>query len=160
MTRLTKKSLDEMEAMAQLLRALQCAIHAHSGQVDKNGRPYIGHVLRVMGRCETLDQMIVAALHDVVEDTALTLADLRSWGFADEVILAVDLLTRQKPDVYATYIASLDDATGDVGETVRAVKIADLRDHLDSDPLMPRPADYELLKPRYEQALARLLPTS
>lgn len=51
----------------QLEKALEIALKAHRGQVDKGGKPYILHPLAVMMRMETEEEQIVALLHDVVE---------------------------------------------------------------------------------------------
>jgi len=60
-----------------LTRAIHIASEAHKNQKDKVGKPYITHVMRVMERCKSDDEKIVAVLHDVVEDTEITLDDLR-----------------------------------------------------------------------------------
>lgn len=97
----------------------------------------------------TEDERIVAALHDIVEDTDVTLDQLRTEGFAQHIVLAVGLLTRRPPWSYAEYIDTLAESPLAV-----AVKVGDLQDHL--DPSLPRPADYASLKPRYEKALEKL----
>ena len=63
-----------------LEKALILAAKAHTGQVDKGGAPYILHPIRVMLACEGEKEKIVALLHDTLEDTALTAADLRRAG--------------------------------------------------------------------------------
>ena len=55
--------------MSMLDRAIEIAVQAHSGQLDKGGAPYILHPLRVMLRMATEEERIVAVLHDVVEDS-------------------------------------------------------------------------------------------
>ena len=72
-----------------LNKAIKIAAKAHSGQVDKGGNPYILHPLRVLlNFCESESEAtkICAILHDVVEDSDITLADLRAEGFSDEII--------------------------------------------------------------------------
>ena len=81
--------------MSTLDRAIEIAVHAHAGQMDKGGEPYILHPLRVMLRMRTDMERIVAVLHDVVEDSKYTFADLRSEGFSAEVIEALEALTKQ-----------------------------------------------------------------
>ena len=76
--------------MAQTLeRAIAIAATAHTGQVDKGGAPYILHPLKVMLRMNTLEERIVAVLHDVVEDCGVSLDDLRGEGFSEEVLAAI-----------------------------------------------------------------------
>jgi len=65
-----------MESNSLLEKALTIAYTAHAGQVDKAGEPYILHPLRVMLKMRSDEEKIVALLHDVVEDTDITLADL------------------------------------------------------------------------------------
>jgi (p)ppGpp synthase/HD superfamily hydrolase len=72
---------------------------AHEGQMDKCGRPYYLHPLRVAMRllhC-TAAERHAALLHDVVEDTLVTMDDLRRMAYSEEVLDLVDLLTRRKP---------------------------------------------------------------
>lgn len=141
--------MSEQEYFGGLGEAFCHAVGVHWGQLDKNGFPYIRHVLRVMARVETHDEMIVAALHDTIEDGGETVRSLTSV-FSPDVVRAVDLISRRKgEETYAEYIDRLAS-----NPLARAVKIADLLDHL--DPSLPRPADYGSLKPRYEKALAVL----
>ena len=72
----------------------------HEGQMDKCGRPYYLHPLRVAMRLAncTPEERQAALLHDVVEDTPVTLDQLREMGYSDELLGLVDLLTRRKPE--------------------------------------------------------------
>src|SRR4029077_11078299 len=90
--------------MATIEKALQIAAHAHEGQKDKEGLPYILHPLRVMSRVEGEKAQIVAVLHDVVEDTKVTLDDLRRAGFSAEILAAVQCVTHRKEEPYAVYV--------------------------------------------------------
>ena len=75
--------------MSTLDLAIHIASKAHLGQVDKAGAPYILHPLRVMMKVSPDEHRIVAVLHDVVEDTSLTLDDLAHAGFSEEVVKAI-----------------------------------------------------------------------
>ena len=90
--------------MATLDRAIQIASAAHAGQVDKENLPYILHALRVMMHVSGIPEKIAAVLHDVVEDTAVTHADLAQEGFSAEVLDAVHRLTRTKDGKYVEYV--------------------------------------------------------
>jgi (p)ppGpp synthase/HD superfamily hydrolase len=79
-----------------LTKAIGIAIDAHKGLKDKVGKPYITHIMRVMERCKTEEEKIVAALHDVVEDTSITIDDLRKAGFSEKVLAAVAAITKNK----------------------------------------------------------------
>ncbi len=108
-----------------LNRAIQIATEAHKGQFDKGGHDYIGHPLRVMDCLETQTEKIVGVLHDVVEDTSVTLMDLYKHGFSDEVVTGVRCMTRTKIQTWNSYIG------GVMGDKVATrVKICDLRDNL------------------------------
>lgn len=80
--------------MATLEKAIEIAASAHAGQVDKAGQPYILHPLKVMLRVHTEFERLAAVLHDVVEDTSITLATLSEMGFPIQVIDAVAALTK------------------------------------------------------------------
>lgn len=111
--------------MATLERAIEIAVEAHKGQVDKAGAPYILHPLRLMLSFDSETERIVAVLHDVLEDTPWTSSQLREEGFSAEVLEAVDRLTRRKGETF-------DKFTERAGShpIARRVKIADLKDNM------------------------------
>ena len=74
--------------MSTLERAIQIATEAHKGQLDKSGKDYIGHPLRVMEMGRSEQEKIVGVLHDVVEDTDWTFERLAAEGFSEEIIAA------------------------------------------------------------------------
>lgn len=80
--------------MPTLERAIEIAAAAHAGQFDKAGQPYILHPLRVMLRVDDPHERMAAVLHDVVEDTSVTLAQLAAEGFPVAVLEAVAALTK------------------------------------------------------------------
>ncbi len=86
-------------------KALEIAQEAHKGQVDKGGEPYIYHPIYVAERMVDEVRTIVALLHDVVEDTKWTLADLTFFG--EDVIEALRLLTHDNDVPYQEYIEKL-----------------------------------------------------
>lgn len=106
--------------------AIELAVRAHHGQTDKYGQPYILHVLGVAGRCRSLEEKIVAFLHDVVEDTEHTFDDLRNLGFCERIIEAVECLTRRKGERYDSFVRRIAP-----NPLARAVKLADLEDNMD-----------------------------
>ena len=85
--------------MPTLEDAIALAVEAHRGQTQKAGQPYILHPLRVMFRCDSEMERIVAVLHDVVEDTGRTFDDLRRLGYSEEVLAALDCVTKRKARV-------------------------------------------------------------
>lgn len=110
--------------MATLEKALEIAARAHAGQKDKEGLAYILHPLRVMHRVSDEAARIVAVLHDVVEDTSVTLDDLRAAGFSDEVMAAVACVTHARHEPYAEYVVRCRN-----NPIARQVKLADLEDN-------------------------------
>ena len=84
--------------MNKLQRAIEIATEAHKGQVDKSGKDYIGHPLRVMEMGKTEEEKIVGVLHDVIEDTDWTFEKLAEEGFSDEVIAALKCVTKTSED--------------------------------------------------------------
>ena len=109
-----------------LERAIAIAAAAHEGQVDKAGAPYILHPLRMMLAVATPAARMVAVLHDVVEDTSVTLEQLREEGFPDSVVEAVDALTKRDSENYEAFIRRVAPIP-----IAREVKLADLRDNAD-----------------------------
>ena len=74
-------------------KALKLCFTAHKDQIDKSGMPYVFHPFHLAEQMQDEDSTIVALLHDVVEDTDYTLADLREMGFSAEVLEAIALMT-------------------------------------------------------------------
>lgn len=112
--------------------ATKLAFEAHEGQVGKDGLPYICHPLHVAEQMDDETSTCVALLHDVVEDTDMTLDDLQSRGMPDEVCEAVGLLTHEKHQPYADYVRAVAG-----NETARKVKLADLAHNMDESRLDP-----------------------
>jgi hypothetical protein len=130
--------------MTTIEKALQIAAKAHEGQTDKDGQPYILHPLRVMQHVEGLEAQIVAVLHDVVEDTKVTLEDLRAAGFSETILDGVRCVTHGKNESYADYVVRCK-----ANPLGRQVKLADLEDN-------SRPTRLLLRPDRLEGDLARL----
>ena len=106
-------------------RAIVITVKAHAGQTDKVGEPYILHPLRVMMKMTGETERMAAILHDVIEDSPLTLAELAQEGFQPEVIEAVDSLTRRKNEDYEDYVERASK-----NPLARKVKLADLEDNM------------------------------
>jgi (p)ppGpp synthase/HD superfamily hydrolase len=112
--------------MSTLDRALQIAAAAHVGQLDKAGQPYILHPLRVMLRVQGEHERIAAVLHDVIEDSAVTLAQLVAEGFPPVVIDAVQALTKLPGE------SRREAAARAAGNTIAlTVKLADNSENMD-----------------------------
>ena len=112
--------------MSLLEKAIAIAVEAHKGQKDKARDPYILHPLRVMFRMDTKEEMIVAVLHDVLEDTAITPDQLKEIGFSETVLEALDSVTKKAGEKYEDFVRRA--ALHPIG---KKIKLADLRDNMD-----------------------------
>lgn len=138
--------------MSTLEHAISLAAQAHAGQVDKAGQPYILHPLRVMLRVNTEEERIAAVLHDVVEDTSITLEQLANEGFSQTVLAAVKALTKLPGE--SRMEAALRAAANQVSRTV---KLADNAENMDLSRMTnPTDKDFARLK-EYELVRALLL---
>jgi len=137
--------------LSNLEQAIAVATKAHAGQVDKAGQPYILHPLRLMFKFEADIEKIVAVMHDVIEDSGLTQDDLKKLGFSDEVIEAIDCLSKKNGEGYDSFILRVSK-----NNLARKVKIEDIKDNLDLTRLN-RITDKDLQRvEKYYRALAVL----
>ena len=116
-TQLTKKAIKLMYLL-------------HKDQTDKSGLPYVFHPWHVAESMDDEIKTTVALLHDVVEDTNITLDDLKGGGFPDEVVSVLALMTHEEGVDYFDYIKKLAD-----NPIAREVKLADLKHNSDLDRL-------------------------
>lgn len=109
-----------------LARAIEIAVQAHSGQTDKGGNPYILHPLWVMNKVRHLGPtyMIVAVLHDVVEDTEWTIDRLREEGYPTAILEALKLLDFRGVD----YMSRIEEIAR--VELARQVKMRDIEHNM------------------------------
>lgn len=87
----------------ELLMAKKIAKTAHKGQFDKAGVAYFEHVKAVGEAGETIEEKIVGYLHDVVENSDITLVDLAAHGFSRNTLTAVDAITRRQDESSRKY---------------------------------------------------------
>ncbi len=131
------------------------AMEAHAGQLDKGGNDYINHPATVASFVASDTEKAVAWLHDVVEDTSITTKDLLKLGFTEEIVDAVDAITRRENEDRDAYLERVKN-----NEVARVVKIADLKHNSDlsrissSRPLTDN--DYERSE-RYRKEMEWLL---
>ena len=107
-------------------KALKLCFSAHKDQVDKSGLPYVFHPFHLAEQMEDEDTTIVALLHDVVEDTEVTLTDLAEMGFSQQVIGAIQAMTHPEGVPYMEYVSKIRK-----NPIARRVKLADLRHNSD-----------------------------
>lgn len=116
-----KKSLEE-----QLEQAIKLASIKHYGQKDKANKPYIFHLLYVMNNVNNLNAKIVGILHDILEDTDITRNDLLKYGFSEDIVIAVEVLTKSKNQKYMEYVENIK-----YNDIARKVKLIDLKHNMD-----------------------------
>jgi len=137
--------------VATLEQAIELAVKHHKGQYDKGGKPYILHPLRLMMSVDTDDEKIVAVMHDLVEDTHITIAYLRSAGFSEKVLSALDCVTNRDNEDYESFIERIAQ-----NPLATKVKLADLEDNMDLSRISePSKKDYKRIE-KYKRAKTRL----
>lgn len=139
-------------------KAFEWAASAHAGQVDKIGEPYLGHVRRVSEAAwhatQSDEAAAVGLLHDIVEDTHVTLDQLRQTGFPERVVEAVDAMTKRKGESFADYYERVK-----ANDLAVIVKWHDVADNADPRRLAKvAPDTQERLRSKYERARALLSP--
>lgn len=118
--------------MATLVRAIEISAGAHAGQVGNGGKPYIMHPFRVMQLVAFSQERMAAVLHDVVEDTRVSLQGLISEGFPYDVVSAIEALTKRPGEswIHATERAAAN-------AIARQVKLADNAENMDLSGIPP-----------------------
>lgn len=141
-------------------RVLVLATNAHAGQFDKGGQPYILHPLAVMNMLQTTDEQLqcIALLHDVLEDTDVTVDDLYAIGCTNRIIDGVLMLTKGV-ETYEEYKACVFSS-----EDTMRVKMADLQHNSDirrlkgvTDKDLARTAKYQRFYLEIQGRMAQLL---
>ncbi|BEQ15410.1 HD domain-containing protein [Desulfoferula mesophila] len=129
---MTHKDTQSDHQPALLERALEIAVQAHLGQRDKAGAPYLFHPVKLALQAESEEAMIVALLHDVVEDAdeEWSFEDLREEGFTPTVVEALRCLTKADDEhgTDAGYAKFIQRIKGN--KLARRVKLLDLADNM------------------------------
>ena len=131
-------------------KAMIIAYNAHKNQVDRAGVPYIYHPIHLAEQMDTETECIVALLHDVVEDTDVTFANLEKY-FSKEIIDILKLLTHDKSIDYLDYIQKIKD-----NPIAKKIKIADIIHNSDEtrlDKITPKDI---IRRNKYQKALMLL----
>lgn len=138
--------------MSNLDTAIAIASKAHAGQVDKAGQPYILHPLRLMLKFRNEEEMIVAVLHDVVEDSDISLNELKNSGFSEAITQAIDCLSKRNGESYDDFILRVAN-----NALARKVKIEDIKDNLDLTRIEHIDAKVLARVEKYHRALSLLI---
>ena len=120
--------------------ALSIMFRIHKDIVDKSGIPYVFHPYHLAEDLYDENEVIVALLHDAIEDSNLTLGELGEYEFSKEVLDAIALMTRDKDTEYLDYIIKLSR-----NKIARRVKMLDLLHNMDLTRLDP-PYDEKTLE--------------
>lgn len=107
-------------------KALKISFNAHKNQVDKSGMPYVFHPFHLAEQMDDEYSVCVALLHDVVEDTDITVEELITKGFPKEVINAIELMTHSDSVPYLDYVKAIKN-----NPIACKVKLADLKHNSD-----------------------------
>ncbi len=133
--------------VAWISTAKDIAARAHAGQTRRDGVPYLTHPAAVAASVPPTLQPI-AWLHDVCEDSDVTLDDLRGAGLPESVVEAVGAITKREGEEYEAYLDRVV-----ANPQAAAVKCADIAHNLGSQ---PKPES----RAKYLRALPRLLPVA
>ena len=120
-----------------LEKAIEIAVEAHRGQIDKAGKIYILHPIRVMLRGQNEIEQIVGILHDVVEDTPVTIDMLEKEGFSKEILDAIACITKNEGEDYGDFIDRVL-----TNPLATQVKLYDLEDNMNRDRI-PFPTEHD-----------------
>jgi len=135
-------------------KALLFAYNAHHGQLDYNGIPYIFHPLHLAEQMDDEISCCTALLHDVVEDTPVTMEELE-MEFPSEVISVLKLLTHGEGVPYFDYVRAIKS-----NPIAVKVKLADIAHNSDQTRCVGSGLTEEQLsywKEKYARAKAILL---
>ena len=131
--------------------ALKLCFEVHKDQIDKSGMPYVFHPFHLAEQMADENTTIVALLHDVIEDTEYTLDDLRKFGFAEDVLSAISLMTHADDVPYMEYVVKIK-----TNPIAKAVKLADLKHNSDMSRLDRITQTDEERAKKYKQAIELL----
>ena len=137
-----------------LYKTLELVLRVFDEKVDKGGLPYFNHLFKVYGGVSSYDEKIVALLHDIVEDTNITFDDLEKFGYDNNIIDALKVLTKNKGEYYPDYIDRIINSNNKIAVSV---KLSDLKHNMDITWIKnPTVNDYERISKRYEPAYIKI----
>ena len=152
----TEEKYEELKESNNLIyKALEIVSVLFKHDIDKGGYPYILHLLYVYRHVYTIDQKVIALLHDIIEDKNISDLDLLDIGFPKNIVNDVKLLSRKKGTDYNKYIDSII-KTGSYDAL--CVKLADLKNNMDMSRIKnPTVSDYERIEKRYAPNYEKIL---
>lgn len=132
-TKLIQMFIELLDGPATLPKAIAVAVVAHGRTEDRGKNSYIRHPLRIMEQLSTEDEMICGVLHDVVEDSSITLDDLRNLGLTYSQLKIVDALSKKDGQEHEVYMQGIE-----CSPVARKIKILDMKDNSRLDRLKNR----------------------
>lgn len=141
-----------------IFKALEIVTTLFENDVDKGGLSYMLHLIYVYKHVSSVEEKVVALLHDVLEDKDVSSDDLLEVGFPKKIVDDVLILTRVKPTSYEDYI---DNMIKKASREALNVKAVDLENNIDLRRIKnPTVKDYQRVEKRYiptrEKVLNRL----
>lgn len=106
--------------------AMKICFAVHKDQTDKSGLPYVFHPFHLAEQMTDETTAVIALLHDVIEDGEMTVEDIASFGFGEDITVPLSLLTHEDGVPYFEYIEKIKQ-----NDVARAVKLADLAHNSD-----------------------------
>lgn len=138
-----------------IYKALEISTTLFEKDTDKGGLPYILHLIYVYKHVYTVEEKVIALLHDVIEDKKVTKKDLIDIGFPSKIVEDIAILSRKKHTDYSLYIDTL---VKSASKEALHVKLADLRNNMDMSRIKePTVKDYERVKNRYTPSYEKIL---
>ena len=152
----TEEKYEELKNSDNLIyKALEIVSCLFKHDKDKGGYPYMLHLLYVYRHVDSINQKVVALLHDVIEDKKVTRDSLLDIGFPNEIVNDVEILSRKKGYDYSKYI---DNIIKNGSYNALCVKLADLKNNMDLSRIKnPTIADYERVEKRYNPSYEKIL---
>ena len=147
---------EELKKSKDLIyKALEITTSLFYGDTDKGGMPYMLHILYVYQHVNSMEEKIIALLHDVIEDKDVTKEDLIEVGIPDKIVNDVVILTRDKKVDYQLYI---DNIIANGSLAALNVKLADIENNMDITRIQnPTFKDYERVEKRYVPTFEKIM---
>lgn len=141
-----------------IYKALEIVTTLFDRDKDKGGLPYMLHIMYVYKNVSSIEEKVVALLHDVIEDKVVTGDDLLEVGFPKKIVDDVAILTRVKPIEYKDYVENI---IKNGSREALHVKLADVENNMDISRISnPTVEDIDRVRrryvPTYEKIINRL----
>ena len=150
----TEKEIKELLKLNQVDKTKIIIKRVFANKTDKAGKPYINHLTTVAEYFTSPDEIVTALLHDIVEDTEITIEDLKRLNYNSKVIEAINLLTR-KDETYEEYVDNLVNSNSLIA---KKVKMSDLLNNMNLNRLEKvEEKDFKRVKDKYIKTYTKVL---